>query len=230
MLKPKEKILNEKIDNAIANSDIETIKSEIIKLSKDKSKITKITDSFDNFPDLKDIKSFYDIVSLLKESIKMDNIKSELGLSDLSDNVKETLERTDIYQAYVFYIWNAQNRNIKIIPLPNMNPLMDLVKMREIYLLHRPALFIDNKPIYIIVKNIPFSFELQFIDKENLEGLLKLKIPSATEVRAILKSIYVISIFGKPLFTMKHALIIILLLTTTHLIHFLIQYFMMIGG
>ncbi len=148
--------------------------------------------------------------------------------SEISKNVKRQLK----YIGFVYYIWNPENLNIKVIPLMFAYPILDIVNLKEFYYLQRPSLFIEGKPIWVIIRGIPVSVELsikevsmknnQYISLDNMIRKIELKGYTPAEIRAKLESMFATYLFGKPHWQLKDYLMFILILIICGLIEYLI--------
>lgn len=209
----------ELINNAIKDCNIEIIQDNIRELAKENSELVSSVEV--NLQDKKTFTKFYD---LLKGNLESEILSSHTSeVADLSKDVKKYMNRQLGYLGFVFYVWNPKNLNIKIIPLTKINPILDLVNVKEFYFLYRPAMFIDGKPIFLIIRGIPFSFELQLLkDDSNLVKQIELKGYSSSEIRALLRSGYTTYLFGRPSLSLAQLLYLVFLIITICLVEYII--------
>lgn len=212
-----------KLDNLLelANKEIDSIRSS----ENSDTQITKVDLKLDSID--KNL-SRKEMIQLLARNIKSEILSDKTSeISDLSKDVKRQLG----YIGFVFYVWNPNNLNIKIIPLTNVNPVLDITNTKEFYYLYRPALFIDGKPIFLIIRGIPISFELKLIkDNSNLIQSIELAGYTPQEIRAKLKSGHSTYIFGKPNLSLSQLLWIIFLMVSICLIEYIVISSIFLGG
>lgn len=159
-------------------------------------------------------------IDFLEANLKTEVLSEKTSeLSDLSTDVKR---QSTGYVGFIFYVWNPNNLNIKIIPLREINPVLDIVNLKEMYFLYRPALFIDGNPVFLLIRGIPISFELKLIKNDNVIKEIELDGYTASEVRAKLRSGYTTYIFGKPSLSLQQLLFIIFLIISLLLLEYII--------
>ena len=223
----QEKPIDNDVLNAIRDSNIEIIKDNIENIAKENSELT-IREKVN----LKQKSKLNDIYSYLKGNLESEILSTKTSeIADLSKDVKKYMKRQLDYVAFVFYIWNPKNLNIKIIPLYRINPILDLVNLKEFYFLYRPAMFIDGKPIFLIIRNIPLSFELNLLSKKekdkngnqiDIVKNIELNGYDSSEVRALLKSGFTKYLFGKPSFSYTQVLYLVFMIITICLIEYIV--------
>lgn len=160
--------------------------------------------------------------------------------SEISKNVKRQLK----YIGFVYYVWNPENLNVKVIPLLFAYPILDIVNLKEFYYLQRPSIFIEGIPIWIIIRGIPVSVELNIrnvkltddngnrISKKVDDFIREIEVKgySPDEIRAKLESMFATYLFGKPTWTLRDYLMFALILIVCGLIEYLIISSIFIGA
>lgn len=132
----------------------------------------------------KNLKNAYDIL----------NIKSIDDIYDQDRSIRTTKD----YKAFVYYFWNPENMNFRIIGLHEVNPLFEIMDTKELYFLDKPTMSTLGKPIYWITKGIPFSREIHHIEQEESDlHEFCMKGYNAAELRAMVDSAQFIRIYGK---------------------------------
>ena len=224
--------INEIVKESIKMESIESMKESIEKFAKENSNlVVKQNLDLDSKEsslesDLKNLNKdkLNDFVNLLKGNLESEILSSKTSeISDLSKDVKKYMNRQIGYLGFIFYVWNPKNLNIKIIPLLQINPILDLSNVKEFYFLYRPAMFIDGKPIFLLIRGIPLSFELNIIkDTNNMLSQIQLAGFTAQETRALLKSGFTTYLFGKPMLTLNQLLFLVFLFITCQLIQYIV--------
>lgn len=211
-----------------------------------KEALQKIDDYRNNFNEKKEIKSnkiildisknlnvidINDTFKLLEENYQLAHeVLSERTAkhSEISKSVKRQLN----YIGFVYYIWNPDNLNIKVIPLIYAFPILDIVNLKEFYYLQKPTMFIDGKPIWFVIRGIPISIEFKLKNvsykdgqTESLNNFLReieIKGYKPEEIKAKLQSMYAVYLFGKKHLSIKDYLFFILIIIVIGLIEYLI--------
>ena len=80
----------------------------------------------------------------------MKNIKAKID-----NSVKKFLS----FAGYVLYIYNRENMNCKLIPLPRIEPTLKIRNTGEVFQLGNPSFYLEGKPLFIVVRGIPYSIE-----------------------------------------------------------------------
>ena len=82
--------------------------------------------------------------------MSMKNIKAKID-----NSVKKFLS----FAGYVLYIYNRENMNCKLIPLPRIEPTLRIRNTGEVFQLGNPSFYLEGKPLFIVVRGIPYSIE-----------------------------------------------------------------------
>lgn len=136
------------------------------------------------------------------------------------NNLKSKIKENEEIEAFVHYIYDIDKWESRLIPLPKIKPLLELKSKNELYKLEKIAYYLNGKPVFLLVRGIAFSLEL-----EKLENTLRIKGYSADEIQAKLNSIYVNSIFRKGSLQFKDYLVLILTNIIVALTTYIITYF-----
>jgi len=124
---------------------------------------------------------------------------------DIKNRMDTILKRALSFAGYVLYCYNPQNLNFKLIPLG------------EVFNLGQPSMYLEGKPLFIVVREIPYSIDL-VLDKSKLYE----KGYSASEIDAKIHSIYTQRIFRPPRITFQAVILIILTILTSCLITYML--------
>lgn len=219
--------INDIIKETIKSESIESMKENVEKFANNNPSLV-MKEQLDLDSNLNDISldkiKYNQFVDLLKGNLESEILSSKTSeISDLSKDVKKYMNRQLGYLGFIFYVWNPKNLNIKIIPLTQINPIVDLSNVKEFYFLYRPAMFIDGKPIFLLIRGIPLSFELNILkNTENIFKEIQLSGFTSSETRALLKSGFTTYLFGKPMITLNQLLFLTFLITTLMLAEYII--------
>lgn len=149
-----------------------------------------------------------------------------MKLQDLKNKVKHKVDSSIVYNGYVLYIWNPEKLQGKLHPLTEVKSTLTIRSTAETFELGKPALFLEGKPLFIVIRGIPYSIELDITNDETRK-ILKEKGYSPSEIDAKINSIYVNRIFrAKRLTTLDWILYILSLLCTA----LIVAFFFMVGG
>lgn len=108
-------------------------------------------------------------------------------------------------KGYLHYIFDSEKWESKLYPLPKIKPILELSEFNETYNLDRVAYYLNGKPVFLVIRGIPYSLELTQTEK-----ILTLKGYSASEIHAKLNSIYVNNVFRKGTLQFKDYLVLLL--------------------
>lgn len=148
------------------------------------------------------------------------------NIKQLGSKIKHKTKESIAFMGYVLYFWNTDKLQAKLHPLPEIPPTIRIKSTGEKFELGKPAFFIDGKPLFVLLRGIPFSIEIEIknskykIKNENGEKIpiIENKGYSANEIDAKLNSIYVNRIFRAKSLTTTHIIIFILSLLSSVLI------------
>lgn len=87
----------------------------------------------------------------------------------IQTKLKNSLNNFMSFSGFVLYVWNERNLNCRLIPLPRISNELRVNKS-ETFFLGQPSLVIDGKPLFIVVRGIPYSIKVEL---RNLVDLLK---------------------------------------------------------
>ena len=156
--------------------------------------------------------------------VEKDNLKNTL--KNIGKKAQFEFNKQMAFAGYLIYIWNPEHIECELKPLPTIQPICRLASVNETYQLGKPAMFFNGKPVFIIIRGIPYSIELKFTTNEKDIVLLMEKGYSASEIDAKVHSVYTNSIFRNKRWskmdTLVYALSVITTALTTSII-FLIQ-------
>jgi hypothetical protein len=85
---------------------------------------------------------------------------------------------------------------------------LEISRYGETYDISKTAFYIDGKPVFLIIKDIPMSLEFKEFDKKAKS--FELKGYSAAEINSRINSVYVNTIFRKGNLQFKDYLVILL--------------------
>lgn len=153
-----------KNNNPITTDTIELVQSEIIE---------------------KEISENIKQTNLMIQEIDIDNFP-QLHL----DKAKELLEQNIKTKGVILYVWNKDFMSAKLLGITEINPVVHIRNTKELYLIQNPIFVIDGKPIFMIVRGIPYSLEIILNVNKTQHFFFELKGYSSTEVHAKIKSIY----------------------------------------
>jgi len=120
--------------------------------------------------------------------------KEKVG-KNVIEKVKAKARESLALGGYLLYIWNPEKLNCKLFPLPEVKSTVRISSYSETFQLGKPAMFLEGKPLFIVVREIPYSIELELIDNDERNKLLTEKGYTPSEIDAKINSIYVNRIF-----------------------------------
>ncbi len=138
-------------------------------------------------------------------------------------------------RGYILYFFDIEKWESNLYPLPRIEPIVKLKKYREIVRLDKVGYYLNGKPVYIVIRSVPFSLEFELSDEEFMnkeidpskvknESIVIDKVPSeikdnitlrlkdytSSEIDAKISSIYTNSVFRRSSFNGKDAIFLIL--------------------
>jgi len=128
-------------------------------------------------------------------------------------DINKALDKSENYLAIVFFFWSIDTMNFRIIGLTEIIPLLEIIDTRELYYLDVPTLSAYGIPVYIVIKGITCSVNMDF--KYNLENSVaefKAKGISPDVMRAMTDSVQFLKIYGKQRITTQFIVIVVLLM------------------
>lgn len=151
-------------NNPITSETIEMIQTEIIE---------------------KEIKNNIKTSNLMIQEIEIDNF-SEVQKA----KAKEILEQNIKTKGVILYVWNKDFMSAKLLGITEINPVVHIRNTKELYLIENPIFVIDGKPIFMVIRGIPYTLEIILNVNKSQHFFFQLKGYTATEVHAKIKSIY----------------------------------------
>ena len=147
----------------------------------------------------------------------MSDIKELSNEKERKDTLVKKIKEIE-YSAYAHYFYNPEHLESEIFPIVVINPTFILKRTQETFELGKPAYFLKGKPVFILVRDLPFSIELEFSQSKELIKTLKEKGYSAKDINAKLNSIYVNQVFRSKRFNKQDILLFLLSILTSVLI------------
>ena len=147
--------------------------------------------------------------------IEKESLKNNLKL--ISKKALYEFNKQVAFAGYLIYIWNPKHIECELKPLPTIQPICRLASVNETYQLGKPAMFFNGKPVFIVLRGIPYSIELEIKTNEKDIALLMEKGYSASEIDAKVHSVYTNSIFRNKRWSKMDTLVYILSIITTAL-------------
>jgi len=121
------------------------------------------------------------------------------------EKLKDKIKDLEEIQGYVHYVYDLDKWETRIHPLPKIKPILEFRELHETYKLDKVAYYLSGKPVFLIIRGIPYSLEIEETDK-----VLKIKGYSADEIEAKINSVYVNTVFRKGSLQFKDYLVLIL--------------------
>ena len=200
----KEQKRNEIVKKKDSKSDSKNI---VQKMSKSKKIIDVKLENNKSEEEVIINESGYDLDTLNKEQKRNEIVKKKDSKSDSKNIVQSfaNLSKNSLpndfkvkgkkflaFAGYLFYIWDKENLNIKLFPLPYIQPTCRLRSTSEVFKLDRPSFYLDGKPAFIVIREFPISLQL---DLKNDKLKLKEIGYSSSDIDAKISSIYINRIF-----------------------------------
>lgn len=123
----------------------------------------------------------------------------------LLNKIKEKMKNIEEIAGYLHYIFDREKWESRLYPLPLIKPSIELREFSETYALDKVAYYLDGKPVFLVIRGIPYSMEIEQTEKN-----LTLKGYTASEIQAKLNSVYVNNVFRKGTLQFKDYLVLIL--------------------
>lgn len=151
---------------------------------------------------------------------KLDNsiLKSHGKLAEtarsLVTRTKSTLDKVTV-QGWLEYYWSWDMKAYKLLPLYTVNFVHFMDDSKEIFLLDTPCKLYKGKPVYIVLRGVPFCIPMDFriVDlAENLKGMEEINkrfvfnrtTLTSYDLYAKFQSLIVFRIFTPPKLTWKN--------------------------
>lgn len=139
-------------------------------------------------------------------------------IKELSEKAKFKTTENIAFAGYVLYFWNPEHLECDLKPLPSIAPTCRIKGTNEIYQLGKPAMFLNGKPLFVVVRDVPYSIELQLESKSKVISKLKEKGYTSSEIDAKIHSIYTNQIFRSKRLSKTDFIIFILSIITSVLL------------
>lgn len=133
----------------------------------------------------KEIKDKIKTTNLMIQEIEIDNF-SEIHMN----KAKELLEQNIKTKGVILYVWNKDFMSAKLLGITEINPVVHIRNTKELYLIENPIFVIDGKPIFMVIRGIPYSLEIILNVNKSQHFFFELKGYTSTEIHAKIKSIY----------------------------------------
>ena len=174
----------------------------------------------------KEISDKVKTTNLMIQEIEIDNFP-EVQLN----KAKEILEQNIKTKGVILYVWNKDFMSAKLLGITEINPVVHIRNTKELYLMENPIFVIDGKPIFMIIRGIPYSLEIILNVNKSQHFFFELKGYTATEVHAKIKSIYT-NVLYRQSPSLKFYLTMFLLMIIEGLALHIIysNYFVSLGG
>ena len=152
-----------------------------------------------------------------KNIVKVKNQSTD----DIRRKVKDFATEKIAYSGYLLYIWNSEKLAMELKPMVSIEPTIQIRSTKEIFQVGIPAGILNGKPLFVAVRGIPYTVEMDLTQtkiKDGFKTLLTLKGYSASEIEAKLNSIYINRIFRAKVLSRNMLILWILSLITSVLI------------
>lgn len=133
----------------------------------------------------KEIDNNIKTTNLQIQSINIDDFPNEQ-----MKQAKELLEQNIKSKGVVLYVWNKDFMSAKLLGITEINPILHIRNTKELYLIENPIFVIDGKPIFMVIRGIPYSLEIILNVNKSQHFFFELKGYTSTEIHAKIKSIY----------------------------------------
>lgn len=143
----------------------------------------------------------------------------------MMEKLKNKIKETEELAGYVHYVYDIDKWESILKPLPKIKPILELKNENETYKLDKIAYYLNGKPVFLVVRGIPFSLEI-----EETNTVLRIKGYSADEINAKINSIYVNSVFRKGSLQFKDYLVLLLSNIITGLVVYIITFMSMLAN
>lgn len=138
--------------------------------------------------------------------------------------IREKLKEIESIEAYAHYVYDRDKWESRLIPIPKIKPILEIKSANETYSLDKVAYYLNGKPVFLLLRGVPFSLEIQETEK-----ILTMKGYSASEINAKLNSIYTNHVFRKGSLQFKDYLVLILTNIITGLVVYIITFMGMLA-
>lgn len=185
-------------------------------------------------PEMEQDKQALALLQSSKQSSLEIKTSHRLTMTDIKRKAKEKLDTSLTVAGYVLYFWNTDKLNAQLKTLPYVANPLTIKSTQEDFLLGEPAFMLGDKPVFIVLRGIPYSIELELIKSDDREveidgQLYKLKELDYTpsQIYAKTKSLYHHIFFKSKRLTLTDKVIFILSIVLTALLTSII--FMLVG-
>lgn len=165
--------------------------------------------------------------------------KQQLRNEKIQAKIKNSLKSFMSFAGFVLYIWNPDTLSGKLKPLSHIGSIIRINKA-ESFFLGNPSLVIDGKPLFILVRGIPYSIEVilrdlreYMIERGFDEDDVNSKLPenntfltdkgyTSSDIDAKCNSLITARIFKLHRVSVQYIVLLLLLMLCTSLITFMI--------
>lgn len=164
---------------------------------------------------LNEIKSDKFLSSKIDDSILNKHFSLDLS-NTVKERAKELIGKVSV-QGWLEYYWDWDLKAYKLIPMAHVNTIYFLEDTKELFLLDEPTKLFKGKPVFTVIRGIPFAIPLEFRIVELTDEINKIKELdkrfvfgrahlSTWDLYAKFKSIIVDRIFKPNKLTLKNML------------------------
>lgn len=129
-------------------------------------------------------------------------------MNQLKQKLQNEIENV-VGVGYILYIYDSEKMNSTLYPLLRIQPSVKIGATNEVFSLDKPAFQIEGKPVFICIRNCPYSIEFEMLKEKFVDDLEDVDKPensncrviekkySASEIDARVGSVYYNQIFRK---------------------------------
>jgi len=150
------------------------------------------------------------------QTIKELSNKEKIG--NLKERLKHKARENVAFAGYLLYIWNPEKLHSKLYPLPEVKSTVRISSTGESFNLGKPSLYLEGKPLFIVIRELPYSIELELKDNNYHFKVLEEKGYTASEIDAKINSMYVNQIFRAKRLTKTDIIVFLLSILSSILI------------
>lgn len=140
-------------------------------------------------------------LEIMRYDIKPDT-KEQIDFS-----FKQKVKRQVEYKAYAHYFYNDKHLESTIFPIPVITNNFRLKSTQETFSLGKASYYLNGKPVYVLVRKIPFSIPFRLRYSKRYKMVLQDKGYTSDQIDAILNSIHVNHIFRAKRLTTQDLLL-----------------------
>lgn len=136
-----------------------------IKIKKDELNINTDKDGIDISEKIKEIIELQ--FNKITNNYEYDKQETSSLLRSIRDKLESSIKSFLSFAGYILYVYNDEHLFCKLIPLTEITSMIRTNKDETFYL-GKPALNISGKPLWIIIREIPYSVEIEIMDIRKL--------------------------------------------------------------